>query len=397
MLERGIVKMASQEREFSRLLSWEVFNFMSVEHAICEFDNSNIVNIKGYNDSGKSAMLRALDVLFTNMKPTKQIDFIQDGKEYFRIVANFSDGISILRDKYINGQSLYEMWKDNQCLFSTKKGNALTKVTDVPQPIKDYLGIVSYEDIVLNSRSCFEKQLGVQTTGSENYKLFNTVLKSEEIASASAMLNNDKNKLLADINAEDQELNANKTIITIGANLTEHLIEYLKSQDLIIDNYDLMVQVLSNMLALSCQVDNLVITPKIDKLDISQFQSLCNIKGIYDEINGLRIIPHIPNIDIKQFETLCNISNLYNTLDSIPDTVELSHIDFTQLTSISNIFMLFNSILDCDKVLDDIDSSLLSINEELDSYIKESERIGVKMVKCPVCSQIFDAGTNHLD
>ena len=178
------MKMASQEREFSRLLSWEVFNFMSVEHAICEFDDSNIVNIKGYNDSGKSAMLRALDVLFSNMKPTKQIDFIQDGKEYFRIVANFSDGVSILRDKYINGQSLYEMWKDNNCIFSTKKGNALTKVTEVPQPIRDYLCIVSYEDIVLNSRSCFEKQLGVQTTGSENYKLFNTVLKSEEIAPA---------------------------------------------------------------------------------------------------------------------------------------------------------------------------------------------------------------------
>ena len=41
--------MAAQEREFSRLVSWEVFNFMSVEHAICEFDDSNIVNIKQSN------------------------------------------------------------------------------------------------------------------------------------------------------------------------------------------------------------------------------------------------------------------------------------------------------------------------------------------------------------
>ena len=142
---------------YSRLIKWEVFNFMSIEHGECEFDDKNIVNLKGYNDSGKSAMLRALDVLMSNMSPQKQVEFIQDDKDFFRIIAYFDDGVSILRDKYINGQSLYEMYKDGTVIFSTKVGNALARVSEVPEPIRNYLGLIQYDNTVLNSRSCFEK------------------------------------------------------------------------------------------------------------------------------------------------------------------------------------------------------------------------------------------------
>ena len=90
----------------SKLLGWKVQNFMSIADAKVEFDESNIINFKGYNDSGKSAMLTALKVLLTNANPTKQVGFIQDGKDFFRIMAFFDDGVVILRDKYANGQSL---------------------------------------------------------------------------------------------------------------------------------------------------------------------------------------------------------------------------------------------------------------------------------------------------
>lgn len=183
------------ENPYPRMLYWEAWNFMSIEHGKCEFDDRNIVNLKGYNDSGKSAMLQALKVLISNSNPTKQIGFIQDDKDYFRVVAAFEDGVMILRDKYVNGQSLYEMYKDNQLIYTSKSGNALTRITEVPKPIADYLGLIMYDGTCLNARACFEKQIGVQTTGSENYKMFNTVLKSEEIATASALLNNDRNKI----------------------------------------------------------------------------------------------------------------------------------------------------------------------------------------------------------
>ena len=130
------VSEVKNESVYPKLLCWEVWNFMSVEHGKAEFDERNIVNFKGYNDSGKSAMLRALDVLMSNIKPTKQVEYIQDGKDYFRIIAYFDNGVTILRDKYINGQSLYEMYKDNQAIYSTKNGKNLTRVSEVPQSIK---------------------------------------------------------------------------------------------------------------------------------------------------------------------------------------------------------------------------------------------------------------------
>ena len=389
--------MAAQEREFSRLVSWEVFNFMSVEHAICEFDDSNIVNIKGYNDSGKSAMLRALDVLFTNMKPTKQIDFIQDGKEYFRVVCNFSDGVSILRDKYINGQSLYEMWKDNQCIFSTKKGNALTKVTDVPQPIKDYLGIISYEDIVLNSRSCFEKQLGVQTTGSENYKLFNTVLKSEEIASASAMLNNDKNKLLADINAEESELNANKTLVMLGANLTDILINYLKECDTTIDSKETSLSKMIYIQNIYNQIQGINISPKLDKVSSDQLQLVMNIIDTLEQLRQVEITPYINGIDNNRYLLLERIKEISESIDKIPNIAQLSSVDTNRLDNILGIVNLCNTIQDCNNRVTEIDNSLVEINLELEKYMKESKELCITMVKCPKCGQIFDTEKGHID
>ena len=55
---------------YARLLSWEVWNFMAIKNGKCDFDERNIINLKGYNDSGKSAMLTALNrlILFKMMK-----------------------------------------------------------------------------------------------------------------------------------------------------------------------------------------------------------------------------------------------------------------------------------------------------------------------------------------
>ncbi|RKW48284.1 MAG: hypothetical protein D8B41_00145, partial [Porphyromonas sp.] len=50
----------------SKIVSIELENFMAIKNAILTFDESNIINLKGYNDSGKSAITRALDVLFFN-------------------------------------------------------------------------------------------------------------------------------------------------------------------------------------------------------------------------------------------------------------------------------------------------------------------------------------------
>ena len=262
------------ENPYPRMLYWEVWNFMCIERGKCEFDDRNIVNLKGYNDSGKSAMLQALKVLISNSNPTKQVGFIQDDKDYFRVIAAFDDGVMILRDKYINGQSLYEMYKDNQLIYTSKSGNALTRITEVPKPIADYLGLIMYDGTCLNARACFEKQIGVQTTGSENYKMFNTVLKSEEIATASALLNNDRNKLASDINAVDADLQAQKGFLGNKDKITAEMVGYLKDHDSALDQYLTMESTLSTIHTLKVSKDAVVIYPELSGVDATQLAEL---------------------------------------------------------------------------------------------------------------------------
>lgn len=388
--------VAESVNPYSSITSWEVWNFQSIEHGKCEFDERNIINLKGYNDSGKSAMLNALKVALCNANPTKQVGFIQDDKDYFRVLVTFSDGIQILRDKYINGQSLYEMYKDGKCVFSTKSGNALTKVSDVPQPIADYLGLIMYDGACLNARACFEKQIGVQTSGSENYKMFNTVLKSEEIATASTLLNNDKNKLASDISATDYDLQAQKNLLGTSGKITEDMVVFLKEHDAELDKLEANA---SELIAI-CNIYNGMISipviPEIASIDMSQVSELANIERLIKELNGVVITPEVTAIDTVRLTELANIVSLNNALAQISVAPELAIISDTQLNDLLIISNMVSTLAELDKEISDADKRISDTAIELEKLQKELANHGVKMVKCPGCGQIFDPEQQHV-
>ena len=388
--------VAESVNPYSNIISWEVWNFQSIEHGKCEFDERNIINLKGYNDSGKSAMLNALKVALCNANPTKQVGFIQDDKDYFRVLVTFSDGVQILRDKYINGQSLYEMYKDGKCVFSTKNGNALTKVSDVPQPIADYLGLIMYDGACLNARACFEKQIGVQTSGSENYKMFNTVLKSEEIATASTLLNNDKNKLASDISATDYDLQAQKNLLGTSGKITEDMVVFLKEHDAELDKLEANA---SELIAI-CNIYNGMISipviPEIASIDMSQVSELANIERLIKELNGVVITPEVTAIDTVRLTELANIVSLNNALAQISVAPELATISDTQLNDLLIISNMVSTLAELDKEISDADKRISDTAIELEKLQKELANHGVKMVKCPGCGQIFDPEQQHV-
>lgn len=384
------------ENPYPRMLYWEAWNFMSIEHGKCEFDDRNIVNLKGYNDSGKSAMLQALKVLISNSNPTKQVGFIQDDKDYFRVVAAFDDGVMILRDKYINGQSLYEMYKDNQVIYTSKSGNALTRITEVPKPIADYLGLIMYDGTCLNARACFEKQIGVQTTGSENYKMFNTVLKSEEIATASALLNNDRNKLASDINAVDADLQAQKGFLGDKDKITAEMVDYLKNHDSTLDQYLAMETALSSIHTLKASKDAVVIYPELSGVDATQLAELDTIAKQMSMLSSIKIAPQLNEVDALQLQALANIKSVADSLKAVVVPPEVKVIDSEQLSALTGILTTINAIAECDKAINQYDISLETLNKELSEMQEELANKGVKMVRCPGCGQIFDPEQAHV-
>lgn len=382
---------------YSKILFWEVWNFMSIEHGKAEFDERNIINFKGYNDSGKSAMLSALKVAMTNLNPTKQVNFIQDNKDYFRVLIRFDDGVTILRDKYLNGQSLYEMYKDKQLLFSTKSpSGALTKVMEVPKPIADYLGLINYEKEYFNARSCFEKQLGVQTSGSENYKMFNTVLKSEELSVASTLLNNDKNKLLADIDALTDEVRATKNIIGIGQYLTDDMLRYMTEHDSKIDNLDTCVDTLEEIKGTKQTIEQIPNIPKIEVIDVEDLKLLNDIQTISEELNNLHIAPVVNQIDFEQLQTLQDIKAYADALKQVNIAPEVQVVDVDELNELVGIYNILAQINECNVIITEDEERLKDLDIQIDELTELSNQMGVKMVKCPDCGRIFDPDQAHL-
>lgn len=379
---------------YSKLVSWEVWNFMSLTHAKAEFDEKGIINFKGYNDSGKSAMLTALKVLMCNTNPQKQVGFIQDDKEYFRVLASFNDNVQILRDKYINGQSLYEMYKDGQCIFSTKQGRALTKVASVPQPIEDYLGLITYDGICLNARACFEKQIGVETSGSENYVMFNTVLKSEEIATATALLNNDRNKLAADITAVSANLDMLKGLYKEG--ITQDMVNWLKAKDDEVDSGNEAIRSMTGIATLRDQRDNIVVIPELRGINTSRLSDLTNIYNISESLDGIHVVPELKEVNTARVEELRGIQSLISQLNTCIVTPALGEVSTDRLSVLSGIASILGQIKEYDSSIKTTEDQLQLLTEEQKELHTKLADSGVKLVKCPVCSNIFSMEENHV-
>lgn len=380
---------------YSRLVSWEVYNFMVYSYAKCEFDERGIITIKGYNDSGKSTMLQALNVLFFNSHPSMHINYIKDDCDYFRIMAHFDDGVSILRDKYINGQSLYEMYKDGEVIYSTRNGNTLTRVSKVPDPIEQYLGLISHDGTCLNSRSCIEKQLLVQTTGSENYKFFNVVLKSEEIAVASQMLNTDKNKLLQDINSTTYQLQTTKTMLGNGNLLTDELISELERADKLIDEYDVKLDCISSALGIADEVSAIQIPPDISQIDNERVSILSSINGIVNEIASIPTLPEVNQLDSSRLELLTRIMGVSNELSSIPVIPNIQGVSTDRFSSILDLSLMLDSIETLDESTEDIDNKLVALDQEMKGYADQLRELGRTVIRCPNCGTVYDSDMEH--
>lgn len=319
--------------EWSKLVSWEVQNFASIKHGICEFDESGIIFIMGYNDSGKSNMLRALDVLLFNSHPKNQLLFITDGEDYFRVTAKFSDGVIILRDKYINGQSLYEMYKDGQCLYSTKVNGVLTKIDSVPEPISLYLGLS--EELTI--RTCYDKQFIVETSGSENYRSLSSELRTEELVRAVELINIDKNKLSTDMSSKRNFLLVHQEILSRGEGLTEELVSFMENGDKAIDACDVCERELSEIYILGNKASEIHLTPELDSIEAEELSKLSDIINISDKISSICLFPEVHEVESTAVDLLTQIAGIETELSGLVVTPELGVVDYEGVGILENL------------------------------------------------------------
>ena len=409
---------------YSKLVWWEIYNFMSIPYAKCEFDERGVINIKGYNDSGKSNVIRALDVALNNRYPTNQVKFIRDDEDFFDIRVGFSDGAVIRKIKYTNGKGLYEMYRGNDMIYSTKQNGVLTPVTGVPQVIQDYLGLISYGDIFLNSRACYEKQLLVETSGGENYKFLNTILHSEELALASKLLNTDKNAVLAEKNKLEVEIQSLKAQIAGIKDITLDLVESLIVCDRNLDLHEEQLGTIETLLATMEEKDSINVLPSLNTIDLSQLEELSRLEDLSIKSEAITILPELKALDTTKIDLLSNLVDAHNELSVIEVYPKLVQIDVAHIVELDNLCSTNKKIseMSISPRLDSLDNDILNDVtrlagtlkeiEKIDNNIKENEELlkseqakldalaielksaldkaGIKSVKCPKCGEVVE-------
>lgn len=383
----------------SKILGLELENFMSIKEAKLVFDETNILNLKGYNDSGKSAITRALDVLLFDSYKRAQKNFITHGEHYFRIKLHFDDGVTIVRDKYLNGSSLYEMYSEGQLIFSTKVGNTLTQVKDVPLEIREYLAMTeTSEGNYLNSQSIYDKQFLIQTTGSENVELLNGVLKLKETGLATTAIKNDINQLSSSINGLLADIESIKISLERYEDLDEGFILLLSDLDSKYDEverkYNQLVEVedlLSDMAELPLGI------PDLPLIDGGLYASLLGVASSVEELAKIKDIPTVDVISYNSYVELLKLAELQKSYKNVNTYIlDIPLIDFGRLNMLKilgNSFKEFADISNTISYLTERSEELENESLQIQEYAREN---GISISKCDNCGALVQGIAGHV-
>ena len=378
-------------KSMSKILGLELENFMSIKEAKLVFDETNIINLKGYNDSGKSAITRALDVLLFDSYKRAQKNFITHGEHYFRIKLHFDDGVTIVRDKYLNGSSLYEMYSEGSLIFSTKVGNTLTQVKDVPLEIKEYLAMTeTSQGNYLNSQSIYDKQFLIQTSGSENVELLNGVLKLKETGLATTAIKNDINQLSSSINGILADIEAIKTSLERYEDLDEGFILLLSDLDSKYDEVERKYNRLAELEDLLVDISELPKgVPELSMIDGSLYSSLLGVAESVGELAKIKEIPNVDKIDYNSYLDLLKLWELQNSYKNVDTLIlDIPLIDFGMLNSLKILGNSFGELVEISNLISSLSGKAEELENESSEIQEYARENGISISKCDNCNVI---------
>lgn len=378
---------------YSRIVSVEVFNFMVYNHAVISFDEENIINIKGYNSGGKSTMLKAIAVCLTNMYPKAQTKFIRHGEKYFRIVVKFEDGVSIVRDKYITGQSLYEIYKDDKCEFTTKEGGKLTKVDAVPDIISNYLGLCVVSTGCLNYQVRQDPLWLIETTGSENYNSLNEILRTEEISRAGAMLNSDKNKLNSEITGIEASLQETRFSLKEMSGYSAELLQELEKMEALCKSLVAKYNKVASIYDTAYQLTTIEDIPDVSLIDDRRYNNILSVSKTIDDVDNTPFLPEISLVDDNRFVKLSGILETVKNLSEVRKPCPV--IDVVDVSADKRIVGISSTLDELKSVMHDIkalDTEEKSVKAKLSAIVEKAKEKGIKFVQCDNCGTYIEVG-----
>ncbi len=377
---------------------------MSIGHAKMYFNDNNILSICGYNNVGKSATTRSMEIAFYNSYSSDQAKFIKDNEDYWQIRLEFDDGVIQDRYKYSDGKSVWEMYKDGKLVFSNRVGDSVASMQDIPEVVSDYLGVVrdDYTGEKLNVRRNTDKLFLINTTGGDNYKILNSILRSDVLAEASKKLAEDKNKLQAKMQSTrtacdtlKEESNGldvvpKEVVDSLKGNIYNLKVsdtkykdissvrgKYSEYKDIVI--YDELPLINTTKLkdvqkiAMLHKESSIVIPPKLNEVKIDRLREISTIKSIVkakDEV----IQPQVKEVNLDKLKAINNIVKLSKEVNEIV-APEAKEINLDKLKMLSNIRKIVSEYVKAVNDTNSIDAEYSDVTKKLQEFASQGYKI----------------------
>jgi hypothetical protein len=356
---------------------------MSIIKARLEFDESGIINIVGYNDIGKSAITRALEIIFYDAYSTEQINFIHDGKEYSGIGVEFDDGVAINKYKYsrvhsASGQSVWEMLQDGKVIYTNRLTDGIASMQGIPEPISQYLGVVKDDQTgeKLNVRRNTDKLFLINTSGSDNYKIINTVLRSEILADSVRRLNEDRNKLQSELASKVTSSQTLKGELNNLVVLNEDMISSLRSDIESLKGNKLRLEYLLGTDSLEREFRAVSVYDELSTVDLNRIQEISSVIESKETV-GVAIYDEIVPLSLDRLNLLSEIAKLRVDVETITPP-ELSLVSGEKERDIRTVGEAYNVFFDMVDKLQVAEEEFNSVHAELHSL---SVQYGFKVCK----------------
>lgn len=396
MTEEVIEEVVNKADLYAKISEIHITNFMSFERATVKIPKEGIVGIRGYNDSGKSAILRAIACCLLYKYSYNHKAFIKEGKNFFQVDVVFDDGVTIRYEKHNAGSSLYELYKDSELLYTNKQQNGsgfYEKIIAVPEEIATYLGMSNTDEgMSLNYGLNTDKQLLVSTSGSENYQALNQVLKSQDLGLASQLINRENNAIGGSISRTEAQINMKSTELNVFGSLEEDLIGRIESYAAHVSRCERLDAGLSTLLKMLGGLEEET-APELPTIDNDIIKKVSNIDTLLAELEELSIdvSPEIPLIaadKISIVEKLNDITNMMNPLRELvaPEIPVVMGIDrFSVLVSLGQAVGVLHQD---EKLVKQCEHDSATAKAQSEALSKELEAAGHKVVTCNNCGEL---------
>lgn len=304
--------------------------------------------IRGKNNIGKSALLKAISTLFTNVSNNKYKAFLRDNTDTFTIRGYFGrDWVELSRGAI----DYYEWCIEGEVFRVDKTGGK------VPPELRDFFDLYYEPEKTkryLNITGADEPLLFVSTTGGDNDRLFQKALGTEDITNASK--ESDRLKRL--------QASQRKTIQGLLDERMQQItpLEFQYNQS--VEEFN-RIRELEQVLDTEFQVYEQVVK-QVEEVDVytqlgSYYVDLIELFNYVEESNiddAIKQLGKITN-QIEQLKLHQELQDSYETLADVDDE------EFTQVPALLGQVSLITKTIQLEQQQSTIEQQLSQLNEGL--------------------------------